>query len=89
MEPTVGQKVICNGYPGIVTTVCGGQLTGMVEVRLARGSVCVPYSYPDCYPSIDASEFEQWSQTDEAKKYMSRREMAEKFAEFVLAKRSI
>jgi len=37
----VGQKVICNGYPGVVTKVCTGQLLGMCEVRLQSGEVCV------------------------------------------------
>ena len=37
----VGQKVQCNGYPGVVSDVGTGQLKGMVEVRLDRGSVCV------------------------------------------------
>ncbi len=37
----VGQKVTCNGYPGTITEVCTGQLSGMVVVRLASGSVCV------------------------------------------------
>lgn len=41
---TVGQKVICNGYDGAITKVCDGQLLGMCEVRLARGSVCVSIS---------------------------------------------
>ena len=41
--PNVGQSVTCNGYPGTITAVCEGQLTGMVEVRLARGVVCVSY----------------------------------------------
>lgn len=36
-----GQKVRCNGYEGRVTKVCDGQLTGMAEVRLAGGIVCV------------------------------------------------
>lgn len=41
---TVGQRVICNGYEGVVRVVCGGQLTGMCEVRLASGFVCVSIS---------------------------------------------
>ena len=36
----IGQKVICNGYEGVVTEVCDGVLEGMVVVRLARGTVC-------------------------------------------------
>ena len=43
-EPTitlsVGQAVICGGYPGTVTEVHTGQLAGMVTVRLYRGSIC-------------------------------------------------
>lgn len=38
---TVGQKVICNGYDGTVKKVCEGQLSGMVEVRVPGGLVCV------------------------------------------------
>ncbi|MHB8086302.1 MAG: hypothetical protein ACYDHZ_10790 [Dehalococcoidia bacterium] len=37
----LGQSVICNGYPGTIIKVCTGQLTGMVEVRLASGVCCV------------------------------------------------
>jgi len=36
------QKVRVNGQSGIVETICTGQLTGMVEVRLERGCICVP-----------------------------------------------
>lgn len=36
----VGRKVMCNGYPGTITRVCEWT-TGMVEVRLASGDVCV------------------------------------------------
>ncbi|MEX3556207.1 MAG: hypothetical protein VB131_06395 [Burkholderia gladioli] len=43
-----GQRVIANGYPGAVK---GMYTEGMVEVRLDAGLVCVPASYPDCYPS--------------------------------------
>lgn len=46
-----GQRVICNGHPGTVERVLTDQLAGMVEIRLARGSVCVSASYPDCYPA--------------------------------------
>jgi hypothetical protein len=49
-KPMVGQKVICNGYEGVISRVLDGQLSGMVEVRLDRGVVCVPYAFPDCYP---------------------------------------
>jgi hypothetical protein len=41
---TVGQKVLCNGFEGRITAVCTGQLKGMVEVRLASGTVCVGLS---------------------------------------------
>jgi len=58
-EATVGQKVICNGHKGTVTKVCDGQLSGMVEVRLERGSVCVPYVYPDCYP-VETINAQNW-----------------------------
>ncbi|WP_206146819.1 hypothetical protein [Burkholderia sp. Tr-20390] len=43
-----GQRVIANGYPGAVARM---YTEGMVEVRLAAGLVCIPASYPDCYPS--------------------------------------
>lgn len=39
--PTIGQNVICNGFPGKIVTVLHGQLEGMVEVRLRSGDVCV------------------------------------------------
>ena len=48
----VGDPIVGNGYRGSVTTVCTGQLTGMVEVRLPGGSACLSASYPDCYPAI-------------------------------------
>lgn len=38
---TVGQRVLCNGYVGVVRVVCAGQLVGMYEVRLPSGTVCV------------------------------------------------
>ena len=37
-----GHLVICNGFEGSIERLCIGQLDGMVEVRLDRGSVCVP-----------------------------------------------
>lgn len=45
----VGERVICNGFPGVVKTVCEGQLEGLVEVKLESGVVCVPGTFPDCY----------------------------------------
>lgn len=42
-----GQRVVANGYPGAVKRM---YTEGMVEVRLEAGLVCVPASYPDCYP---------------------------------------
>lgn len=48
---SVGDRVICNGYPGTVirTEDSAGSawLGGMVEVRLERGTVCVSDSAPD------------------------------------------
>ena len=41
-----GDKVICNGYEGIVIQMFSED---MVEVRLERGDVCVSAGYPDCY----------------------------------------
>jgi len=38
---TVGDEVTCNGYDGPVIEVHAGVLTGMVDVRLASGTVCV------------------------------------------------
>ncbi|KVV07373.1 hypothetical protein WK77_16420 [Burkholderia ubonensis] len=43
-----GQRVVANGYPGAVKQMYS---EGMVEVRLESGLVCVPASYPDCYPA--------------------------------------
>jgi hypothetical protein len=37
----VGDRVICNGYEGAIGKVCEGQLSGMYEVRLSSGVVCV------------------------------------------------
>jgi hypothetical protein len=44
MKAKVGQKVICNGYPGAIKEVCAGQLEGLVVVALDRGTVCVSQS---------------------------------------------
>lgn len=38
---TEGQKVTTSGYNGTITKVCDGQLTGMYEVRLERGLICI------------------------------------------------
>lgn len=40
-ELAVGSKVICNGYEGTVSKIHTGQLEGMADVRLVRGTVCV------------------------------------------------
>ena len=37
-----GDKVICNGFPGVIRTMHVGQLEGMADIRLDRGVVCVP-----------------------------------------------
>ena len=37
----IGDKVMCNGYEGVIIEVLTGQLFGMIHVRLARGEVCV------------------------------------------------
>jgi hypothetical protein len=34
MKYEIGQKVICNGYPGTVIELCAGGLRGMIVVRL-------------------------------------------------------
>jgi len=36
----VGDRVICNGYPGTVIRICEWS-DSMIEVRLASGVVCV------------------------------------------------
>lgn len=50
----VGDKVICNGYPGTVirTKDSPGSswMGGMVEVRLASGVACVTDNAPDVIP---------------------------------------
>jgi hypothetical protein len=40
----VGTKINCHGYPGTVSEVCTGVLTGMCVVKLRTGSVCVGIS---------------------------------------------
>lgn len=51
----VGDQVICNGYPGMVTRTKDSPgsswMAGMVEVRLAAGLVCVADSPPDVIPA--------------------------------------
>lgn len=42
-----GQRVICNGHPGVVA---GMYDKGIVEVRLGSGRVCCSAAYPDVYP---------------------------------------
>jgi len=50
----VGDRVICNGYPGTVTrtkdSAGSAWMGGMIEVRLASGTVCVSDSAPDVTP---------------------------------------
>jgi hypothetical protein len=41
---TTGDQVTCNGFAGTVTKMCDGQLTGMAEVRLGSGTICVDVS---------------------------------------------
>ena len=48
----VGQTIEYSGYRGVVTTVCTGQLAGMYEIRLARGTACVGGSELDRGPVI-------------------------------------
>ena len=38
---TVGQAVICNGYPGRVIEVIPGRFGGLIVVRLGSGNTCV------------------------------------------------
>lgn len=47
----VGDKVICNGFPMVVSEVCDGQLAGMVVAKTERGSVCVSANFPNIYPA--------------------------------------
>lgn len=42
--PTAGLKVVCGGWPGTISKVCDGALTGMAEVRLESGTVCVSWA---------------------------------------------
>jgi hypothetical protein len=35
---------MCNGYEGVISRICSGQLAGMCEVRLPRGKVCIDLS---------------------------------------------
>lgn len=49
----VGDKVMCNGFQGAITLVCTGQLEGMVEVRMDRGSVCVAIDDVGLYRAND------------------------------------
>lgn len=48
---TVGQAVICNGFPGTIYRVCEGPLKGLVDVRVPGGLTCVSASYPDVFPA--------------------------------------
>ena len=40
-EPKIGDKVTFSGYEGTIILVHVGQLTGMVDVRLDSGAICV------------------------------------------------
>jgi len=53
-----GDKVICNGYRGSVYAVCEGQLSGMVEVMVPGGIVCVDAT--ELKPITDAIRFDQY-----------------------------
>jgi len=63
-ERKVGQRVSYSGYPGTITHVCEWT-TGMVEVRLARGTTCVdfaeliPLSLEDCRALVEAHDAQQ------------------------------
>jgi hypothetical protein len=41
---TLHQSVMCNGYPGIIVKIHSGQLAGMCDVRLDRGTTTVSIS---------------------------------------------
>ena len=51
MKYTRGEKVICNGYPGTIYTVCTGQLSRMYEVKVPGGLVCVDHSSIEKLPA--------------------------------------
>lgn len=42
MEKVVGEKVVCNGYPGTIKEVCEWD-TDMVVVSLRSGEVCTSW----------------------------------------------
>lgn len=44
MKLQIGDRVICNGHEGTVRKVHVGQLKGMADVRLERGTVCTDIS---------------------------------------------
>ena len=52
-QPSIGEKVMCNGYPGVIRKVHTGQLSGMVDVKLESGTVTVEHS--SLKPVRDAS----------------------------------
>ncbi len=49
MELQIGSKVRNGEFDGTVTRICDGQLTGMIEVRLPGGLVCIGASTVDGY----------------------------------------
>lgn len=55
-SPFVGQKVMCNGYPGVIKKVHTGQLSGMVDVKLERGLVTVEYNSASI-KTVDAGQY--------------------------------
>lgn len=70
-ELVVGTRVMCHGFPGVVSKVLDGQLDGMVEIKFDSGSgiVCVGISqffqgYPGDYvleskKTMDLTPFEK------------------------------
>ena len=66
-----GDPVIANGYPGTVVRMYS---EGMVEVRLPGGLVCIPASYPDCYPAPESKSGSDLTQ-DVKRQHLSFREV--------------
>ena len=51
-----GDRVICYGFPGLVSKVLSGKHFGFVEVRLVHHTVKVPATFPNCYPPTRSAE---------------------------------
>lgn len=49
-EAAVGQVVMCNGFVGAIIEIHGGDMNGMVTVRLKRGTICLGLADIGLYP---------------------------------------